>query len=178
MKYSKTGFLFAVGLDVSQAVGLTFIGIINKVRIYIFKKKIAVFGLPILALWLMIILIELRILAALFHEQYNQSSLKFSFRIYVIFSIICLSTYILNFHPIYFLTISLLPILPQIYNNYSVGHSLKTNMKHFFSYMLPRYTCIVQYLSYFICRFISECINLINLGSNPITGYVASVRYL
>lgn len=134
----------------------------------------AVFGLPILALWLMIILIGLRILAALFHDQYNQNSLKFSLKIYAIFSIICLATYILNFHPVYFITISLLSMFPQIYNNYMVGHSLKTNMKHFFCYMLPRYTCLViLFIIYY--RFILECINLMCLGLSRITGFVGFV---
>jgi len=37
----------------------------------------------------------------------------------------------------------MIAMIPQIYNNYMVGHKLKNSMKYFLLYALPRYLLIV-----------------------------------
>lgn len=55
----------------------------------------------------------------------------------------CVLSYFANFHPLYFVLLSASAMLPQIYNNYMVGHKLKNSMKNFLLYVLPKYFAIV-----------------------------------
>lgn len=82
-------------------------------------------------------------LPALFHEEYRENALKFSAKIYGLFSLICLASYFANFHPLYFILVCGMSMFPQIYTNYMVGHKLKNTMKHFLLYALPKYFLIV-----------------------------------
>lgn len=109
------------------------------------QKKLAIFSFPILIIWVIIVMIEIRLLTILFDEQFRENSLRFSAKIYFLFCIIFIVSYYSNLHSFYIVVTTLLAMLPQIYKNYMVGHKLKQNMKYFLCYILPRYAFIVYH---------------------------------